>query len=289
MEVLKMKRQEIRKTILGSLLGVLSLVYVGNAQEIEEVSAWKNTVVGSLNFASNTYSNSWTKGGEENINTTLNVSAQSEFDDATLNWLNKGKLEYGQTKAEGQGFRKSLDKILLESFLTYKWGIAVNPYVGATVESQISTGYVYPEAGPRQEVSWFFNPAFLTQSIGLGYQPKTDVAKILSKLGFGLKESYVTDLSNYEADWTVDPGLEGIINLEKTFRENLLFTSDLTVFSNFKGLDEVDVRWNNQLNVIVSKYIKLTVDYEALKDVDTGTKAWQWKNITSIGLSYSFL
>jgi hypothetical protein len=132
-------------------------------------SLWKKEAVANANFSNTVYRN-WAAGGEDAITWSIKLNGKVERDPDRTNWKTSGKLEYGQTKLGDSDFRKSMDKIFFETVYMYKLTNLLNPYVAATVESQFTRGYQY-DTTSKTLVSNFWDPGYLTQSVGMGFTP----------------------------------------------------------------------------------------------------------------------
>ncbi len=67
-----------------------------------------------------------------------------------------------------------------------------------------------------------------------------------------------------------------------------LETSKPEIFSNLKGLDETDVKWDNTFSAKISKYIDVSFNIKLFYDKDVSDKR-QIKQSLSVGLTYTFL
>ena len=164
-------------------------VFAQEKPEEEPKYGWKKEMVGGINLTQTSLSN-WTQGGEDSFAWQLNFNFKFINNQEKSNWANSGKLTYGSTKLGDQEFRKSLDEIKLESVLTYKLGIHINPFVAFTAETQFAPGYNYDTA-PKTQISAFMDPGYFRESIGVGYYPN-EIVK--TRLGVALKQ---TITSNY--------------------------------------------------------------------------------------------
>ena len=148
--------------------------------------------------------------------------------------------------------------------------------------------------GVKTAVSKFFDPAYLTQSVGVGYQPTPEVK---TRLGAGLRE-VITSLYTAFADdpatpttvekTRIDGGFESVTNVEWIFEENLLFTAKLELFSTFKQLGEVIVRSDNSITAKVNKYVSVIVNAQFINDRRV-TPRTQVKETLGLGLTYTVL
>jgi hypothetical protein len=202
-------------------------------------------------------------------------------------------LFFGQTRLGDQGLRKTDDIIDLASVFVYKLGVHINPYVAATMKTQFAKGYKYPTRDSSFAVSAFFDPAYLTQSAGVGYQP---MKELKTRLGIGLREVITSSYSIYYTDdlstpdkiekVTVDGGFESVTNIEWPIEEDVLFTNQLELFAPIKALDEIIVRNNLALTAKIGKYITSIFNLQLINERRV-TPRTQVKETISMGISYA--
>lgn len=257
------------------------------------VSEWKHTLVTGLTVTQVSYSD-WSQGGENALAYTLSVDGKSVIDQTMTNWSNSYKFAYGQTRLGSKGLRKTDDKIELESVLTYKLGTAVNPYASATFKSQFDDGFKYDDAtNTKVKTSSALDPMYLTQAVGVGYQPITQVK---TRLGAAVREvlsdafSYADDAATTAMEQSrVEGGLESVTDIEVKIEENTMFTSKLEMFAPFNNIDVVVVRSDNTISSKVSKYVVVVFNVQLINDRNMGTAKTQIKEGLALGISYTFL
>ena len=127
----------------------------------------------------------WAQGGENSLAYALFLEGKSTYTKNKIEWVNSYKFGYGQARLGSQSIRKTDDKIDLESVLTYKIGVYINPYASATLKTQFMEGVTFDASGHAKPVSNFFDPAYLTQAVGVGYQP---IPEVKTRLGAALRE-----------------------------------------------------------------------------------------------------
>jgi hypothetical protein len=257
-------------------------------------SEWKHTLVAGLTVTQVSYTD-WSQGGENALAYTLSVDGKSVQDLTMTNWSNSYKLAYGQTRLGSKGLRKTDDKIELESVLTYKLGTHVNPYASATFKSQFDDGFKYNDAANTSvKTSSALDPMYLTQALGVGYQP---IAQIKTRLGAALRE-VLSDAFAYADDATTVPtvetsrvegGLESVTDVEIKIEENTLFTSKLEMFAPFNNIDVVVMRSDNTISSKVNKYVVVVLNVQLINDRNMGTARTQIKEGLALGVSYTFL
>ena len=191
----------------------------------------------------------WAQGGEEALNWTLNVNGNSVREMEKISWNNTYKFAVGQTRLGDQGVRKTDDKIDLETVSTYKLGTMISPYFGATFKSQFASGYQYGGLG-KVGVSQFWDPAYITQSVGAGYKP---IEEVKVRVGLALREIATRDSNGFSADpetakvdkFKVDGGFEAAVGAVWQLSENTLLTSKLGIFGPLKELGDTSINFDN--------------------------------------------
>ncbi|MGE5315111.1 MAG: DUF3078 domain-containing protein [Acidobacteriota bacterium] len=262
----------------------------GTLQAQAPDTTWKHTLVAGISATQVSYSD-WTQGGENAVSWTLTLDGRSEMRAPIWNWANNYKFAYGQTKLGSRAIRKTEDKIDLESVLSYRTGWVVNPYVAATLKTQFTAGYTYDAADNRTQVSDFFDPAFLTQSVGGEFRP---AAWIKTRIGVALREVITKTYNQYADDKTTpeiektktEGGLESVTDIQLTIDDNVLFTSRLELFDPFKHMDRVVVRSDNMLSAKVGRYIVVSLNVVLVNDVQI-TPRTQVKQTLALGINYS--
>ncbi len=267
-----------------------------NAQQADTTQVkktWTHNLVGGLNLTQVSFNDNWAQGGENALAYALSFIGKSANELPKTNWTTSYKFAYGQTKLGDQGIRKTDDKIDIESNLTYKAGTYVNPYIAATLKTQFAAGFNYGTT-PKTQVSNFFDPAYLTQSVGLGYQP---IPQIKTRLGAALREVITSEFNNYADDpktlavekTKVEGGLESVTEVSWQLQSNLLFTGKLELFDAFRNFDIIIMRSDNTLAAKVSKYLTVNVNVQLIKEPPVRRGKIQVKETLAIGLSYTFL
>lgn len=280
--------------LLTSILSTIFIatLVIGQEQPAEAPKyGWKKEMVGGIALAQTSFDN-WAQGGENSSAWQANLNFKFENDQSKSNWANSGKLSYGNSKTGSQEARKSIDEIRLESVLTYKLGVLINPYLGVTGETQFAPGYSY-ETNPKTQLSAFIDPAYLRASAGVGFKPNE---MIKTRLGAAIKytitgdfpKPYADDPATKEIEKTkTEPGAESVTDLDWKMSDTSKLTSKLELFSNLKGFDAIDVNWDNMLATKVTQLISVNLNVKLFYDQDISAKR-QLKQALTIGLSYNF-
>lgn len=279
-----------RKTLIPLvLLGWIASVSAET--EAPPSTAWTHQLVGNLT-ANQVALKDWAQGGEDALSWGVSVEGKSLRGKQLTEWVTTYKFALGQTKLGDQEIRNTVDRIDLESTLTYKLDTFVDPYVAATLKTQFFKGYDYGAVG-KTAVARFMDPVYLTQSAGVGLTPRPEIK---TRLGLAVREILTRDFTSYADDaetqkvekTRVDGGMESVTNGEWQLADNILFTSKLEIFAPFTALDETAVRNDNALAVKVIRYVSLNLHLQVVDDATASDKV-QIKQALALGLTYTFM
>jgi hypothetical protein len=253
---------------------------------------WKHSGVGTLTLTQVAFTD-WSQGGDNALSWALGLEGKSILEEERTNWTNSYKFGFGQARLGDQSIRKTDDRIDLETMLTWKVWEVVNPYGAATLKTQFARGYKYETNGNSRAVSQFFDPAYLTQSAGMVYQP---FAELKTRFGAGVREILTSQFTDYANDpetqdeekTRIDGGLESVTELNVKLAENITLSSKLEMFSPFKRMDEVVVRNDNTVSAKVSKYLTVMLNVQLVNEKSVSPRT-QYKEVLAFGFSYTFL
>ena len=250
---------------------------------------WKHTASGALNLTQVSFKD-WVSGGSNTLAYSVVLQGSSVLTSERTVWTNNYKLAFGQARLGDQGLRKTDDDIYLESLLIYKVGTPVNPYVAATLRTQFAPGYSY-DTTPESEISKFLDPAYVTQSGGVAYQP---VPEFTTRIGAALREvvtsqhnQFATDLTTHQVHkvWTRG-GAESVSELNTNVAENIQLVGRLELFAPFQSFDRIIVRNDYSIVAKVNKYISTGLTLDIINDVNVSART-QMKQALSLGLTYT--
>lgn len=274
------------------LLMLFSVVACAQTDQKPPVYGWKNTMVAGLNL-NQVSLNNWTQGGENTIAWTVFGNGKFLYEQETYIWSNNLKVMYGQTKLGSKQFEKTDDELFFESILSYNVGWKVNPYAALAARSQLAPGYkMLKDANGvdvRTQTSGLFDPGYVMESVGFTY---TQGEIITTRLGIAAKETFSADFAKfgYTGDVTktsrFQTGIESGTSLKVPLMENMMFVSQLNLFSSFESLDVWDVRWDNAITAKVNSYVSVALNILVVHNIDQ-TRRTQLKEALALGLSYT--
>jgi hypothetical protein len=308
------------KKTLSFILVALFFATVA-AQEDTISSPWTRKGEVSLMFSQTSFSN-WAAGGENSITMSGFFNYYAGYEQGKSKWENFIALGFGQTKTGERGFRKSEDKIDLLS--TYglkaaeKWFYMAN----LAFKTQFIEGYDYHDDDPaldKSKISNFMAPGYLTIGLGMEYKPYEFMSFYLSPItarwiivndqdlanagAFGVQKA---EFDPFDSDLILTGGEKVRQEFGANFRflfdkeiiKNISFSTKLELFSNYlEDPQNIDVNWDNTLNMKVNKWITAMVGVLMIYDDNTPIvindeghlgKRTQVKQLIAVGLNYNF-
>ncbi len=246
---------------------------------------WNLNLSTSLTVTQTAY-HQWASGGSNVFVWTGGFNGSAIWDTTNWNWANESKIIFGQSKQNGEAPRKTDDLIDVESVLTYKRKEYLNPYVSLNLQTQMAPGYKYDEQG-RTQISDRFDPAYLTNGVGVGYAPKKTFR---TRIGLAARTTFARKFVNFDQGKKVgiESGLQWVTHAERRFNKYIFIRSRLNVFSSFEKFEYGNIFWDTLMQASLSKYIIINLQTFVVYDAKVSKKT-QLKEVLSIGLKYTFI
>jgi len=272
---------------------------------IDTTTFWKKSFKAGLNLNQSSFSANWKAGGVNSFGFNAFLNTKINYKKEKKSWTNEIDLLYGMVNNDGQGFRKTLDRIYLDTKYGYdfneKWGL----FTALNFSSQFAEGFKYEEDANGVEqgrlISNFLAPAFITGSLGFEYSPdesfKLRLAPIASRL---------TIVQNSERYLAVDSMAPYGVNAGETLRvealafqmlaeynkdiaENLNLKWRYLFFANYQTLEmkTIDHRLDMNLTAKVNKFVNVSLGGILLYDFDQDSGV-QLSQAFSLGFLYTF-
>lgn len=263
-----------------------------NAQNLPDslLNKWTPKGITGINVSQVAF-NDWAQGGDNSITWIFNSELGLSYYTKTYSFLNKLKLAYGRTKLGSETYRTNDNELYLENMLSYFVGWAVEPFISNTIRSTLSAGYDY-KANPVVQTADFFDPGYITQSIGFAYSRNKNIT---TRLGLAFQETITNRYRKYSDDpdtkdkteaFKFETGLESVTDGNVALDENLLFLTKLRLFTRFNHLDTWDVLWDNTIVAQVNKYINVKLNVITMYEKSLSPKT-QLKEALLLGFTYT--
>ena len=299
-----MKSSFKHSLLVLSLVLFLSLDLAAQFVNVDSTSNWKKRFRVGVNLNQASFSSNWKAGGVNSLgfNTLLNYQANYKKD--KISWDNSIDLLYGMVNNQGQGYRKTLDRIYMDT----KYGRGINEkwdmFISANFLSQFAKGYSYAKDVNGVEVatliSDIFAPAYITTAWGLEYHP-VDYFK-LRLAPFAPRVTIVNNVDRFvTADnptpYGVNPGdkaryewlaFQMLAEFNKDIAQNVNLKWRYVMFANYETLElkKIDHRLEVGLSAKVNKFINVSLSSILIYDYDQDLGA-QVSQAFSLGMLYS--
>ncbi len=260
------------------------------ASRADTVNIWIPSAITSFNVSQIAFSN-WTQGGSNSLSWTVAAKIGYDYKGETWSLQNHGTLQYGRTKLGSQGSITTDNEVLLENVLTYHIGWVTDPYFSNSIITTLAEGYSY-KVNPPLSIANFFDPGYVTQSIGLAYDR---LSNLTTRLGVAAQEVFTDNYRQYTDDpstpnkfeaFKIDAGLESVSQAKMQVDDNIILTTGLRLFTRFKSLDVWDVRWDNVIVAKVNSFVNVNFNYQLVYQKDQSPTT-QMKEGLQLGVTYT--
>jgi hypothetical protein len=276
-----------------------------------DTTGWTYDATAGLNASQAAYRN-WEEGaGNNSLSLSAGIFGKAEKRGTHWIQLHELQLDFGIIDQEEQEVRKSEDLIQLNTSLRYDgegFFHVFNPTIAGNLRTQFAQGFDYtgnpfdgePGATPEQEAltapvqtSAFFSPAFITESLGLTYEPYRNITV---RFGAASKQTVVNN-PDFRILYGVDPdnvariegGAELAISADRMLSENIRYRSQFNAFYAVNQTENPpDARWQNTITLMVNDWLSTDLEFVALFDDDI-TSQIQLKETISVGVNFSLL
>lgn len=286
--------------LLLAMLFVASAAF-GQIVRPDTTSNWRKSLAIGINFNQAAFSSNWKGGGVNSVGLNALFNYRANYKKDRHSWDNLIDLAYGFVNNEGQGNRKTLDRIFLDT----KYGYQISPHWDAFASlsflSQFTKGYQYPDDDTEELISDIFAPAFITLALGFEYHPVDYFKLRLSP--FAPRLTIVNDPERFVA--TVGPEPYGVVppdntrwewlalqvlaEFDKDIATNLNLKWRYVLFANYETLEmkTIDHRLDLTLTARVNNFITTSLGGTLLYDYDQDS-GLQVSQAFSLGFAYTF-
>jgi hypothetical protein len=278
------------------------------AQDTTAVKGWKKSLILDFTTAQSSYSNSWVGGEAGSINWVSNLNGTAERQ--LKSWLNYRtilKASFGQTLTQDATThdwskpKKSTDLIDWDNLMRFTTNRLVDPYAAIRLETQF---YLQMD----NNLTAYLRPLKFTESGGLArkfYSKDKDI--VLSRLGLALRQIVKTYNAGGEPpvkkDSTLtDGGIESVTDISLALNKRVLYVGKLGLYKAFffSGSDKVkgtvfendwkavDINWENQFRVQVTKIITVNLYTQLLYDKEVSRKG-RFKETLALGFIFNLV
>jgi len=289
-------------------IALIVLPIMAKAQIVkpDTLSHWKKRLLFNFNINQAAFSDNWTGGGTNSLGLNARFNYTLNYTEGNHSWDNQIDLLYGFINNSGQGFRKTLDRIFLDTKYGYKIGKNWSVFTSLNFLSQFAPGYRYDKDANGVEqavlISDFLAPAFITSAWGLEYKPVDYFSIRLAP--FAPRLTVVRDGERFipgvdpENPYGVTPpdqtrwewlAFQLQADFNKDIAENLNLKWRYLMYANYETLElkTIDHRLELMLNAKVNRFITVGLGGILLYDYDQDPGA-QLSQVFNFGFAYTF-
>ncbi len=279
----------MRNKFLISFLIFYSILFA--QKKDSTLNKWIPSFVAGINISQVSFTN-WAKGGDNSLSWTVTGDFGLTF--KSEKWMIRNRLtgKFGRTKLGDTDLRTTANEIFMENVFSLNIGWSVNPFISNQFRTQVTVGYNY-KVNPAEKIANFFDPGYITQSLGFTY----DKAKnIRTRLGIAIQETFTKEFKKYSDDPTTtdienfkfETGMETVTDAKFQIAENLKWITKLRLFTRFENIDVWDVRWDNTFTGKVNSWLSVKLDFILLYEKAQSLRT-QMQQALQLGIVYKFI
>ncbi|MBC7923896.1 MAG: DUF3078 domain-containing protein [Ferruginibacter sp.] len=285
-------------------LPILAVFWLSAAGAVAQgdTTYWRKSFSAGANLNQAAFSDNWKAGGVNSVALGLFANGKADYRRDRSSWDNEMQLQYGLIKNAGQGMRKSLDRILLDSKYGYKIGPHWDAFSSVNFLSQFARGYEYDvdgTVGNNRLISNFMSPGFLTFALGFEYKPVAWFSLRLSP--FAPRFTFLADQAvrptPAEVVYGVPPGrtvrrewlaAQVQAQLDKDIAENVNLKLRYLAYGNYEtlALNTIDHRVDAILTAKVNRFVSVSLTGTLLYDRDQDLSV-QYSQALALGILYN--
>lgn len=262
---------------------------------------WKKKLNFALNLNQASFSSNWRAGGINAFGFNTLFTYKANYKEGRNAWDNDIDLAFGFVNNSGQGYRKTIDRIYLDTKYGYELSDNWSLFTALNFLSQFTKGYNYTDDDQAQLISGAFAPAFITAAVGLEYHPveyfKVRISPFSPRITIvsnperftqtvGAEPYGVKPPDNVRFEWM---SAHILAEFDKQIFENVNLKWRYLMFANYETLEarRLDHRLDLDFIAKVGKYINVGLGGILLYDYDQDNEV-QLSQVFSIGFLYTF-
>ncbi|AYB31790.1 DUF3078 domain-containing protein [Chryseolinea soli] len=297
-------------TLLSVLVALFLLIIAPGLQaqvvKPDSLTHWKRKLLFNINLNQASFSSNWKAGGTNSIGLNARFNYKLTYKHGRNGWENEIDLLYGFVNNAGQGYRKTVDRIFIDTKYGYElsknWGL----FSSLNFISQFAPGYKYEKDANGVEqsilISDFLAPGYITSAWGLEYHPvdyfKVRISPFAPRVTIvrnserfipsvdPVKPYGVTPPDQTRFEWLA---FQLMAEFNKDIAKNMNLQWRYIMFANYEtlALKTIDHRLELLLNAKVNRFIQVGLGGILLYDYDQDSGA-QISQAFNLGFAYTF-
>jgi hypothetical protein len=300
--------KDSERLAIYSIAFLLILPFASAAQVVkpDSTSHWRKKLVFNVSLNQASFSSNWKAGGINSIGVNSMFNYKADYKKDKTSWDNEIGMIYGFVNNSGQGFRKTVDRIFLDTKVGHNLNDKWDLYTSLNFTTQFSKGFTYRDDvnGIEQEflISDIIAPAFITMAFGLEYHPvdyfKVRISPFAPRVTIVQDNNGRFDEVSTTAPYGVELGettrfewfaFQLTADFDKEIAKNINLKWRYLMYANYETLElkTIDHRLDLLISARVNKFISVGLGGIILYDYDQVDEV-QFSQIFNIGFVYSF-
>ncbi|MCR5827530.1 MAG: DUF3078 domain-containing protein [Bacteroidales bacterium] len=228
---------------------------------VEKPKYWNTSLLTQLGFSQVSLID-WAAGGFGSVSLNSYLDFKANYAKNKSIWENRAQFGYGFIQNMGEGFKKSDDRIIIDSKYGYKAAEKLYFSVIYNFRTQFTTGYKDKKGSPI--VSNFFSPAYTSLGFGISYTPTPNISINFAPLTSNLvivQDADLRSLYGNAPDQYVRYELGAQVKFDASVKiEDFKANTTLTLFSDYlnKPLN-IKVNWDVNITAQLTKFLGVTL------------------------------
>lgn len=229
-----------------------------------------------LSFAQSSVSD-WKEGEKQNLEIKSSLLSKQRLDIGPVDFTMSLRFKLGvkQQTTETNEFVLPTDNELFgEGLLKLPLQWRVDPYISASFRTQVTESFRISRDKPIRTAK-LWDPVTSQQGMGFTYLDRGDFGSLSTRIGVSLKqiraEIYTTTTDDRKTrdvkeSYKAESGIEFINDANLNLDSAISYRSRMGLFGTFDDLEKWTIRWENEIQATVWRFIAVTLSIDIYYD-----------------------
>jgi hypothetical protein len=280
---------------------LILLIFPFFVQAQDSVQLWKKKLSFAININQASFSSNWKAGGISSFGFNSLYNYKANYKKNHTSWDNEIDLAFGLVNNKGQGYRKTTDRIFLDTKVGHDMNKNWALFTSLNVLTQFAQGFNYKDDGTSELISDAFAPAFITSAWGAEYHPvdyfKMRISPFAPRITIVKDPERFVTVENPKPYGVIPPdqvrfewlSFQLMAEFNKEIATNLNLKWRYIMYANYQtfAFKSIDHRVDLDLVAKVNKYVNVTLGGILIYDNDQDPDV-QLSQVFSLGFLYTF-
>jgi hypothetical protein len=238
----------------------------------------------------------WKQGESQTLELCTKINSEYEFSIDTLRVQLSAKYALGAILEKNENDRPAITRptdnsIFAEAVAKYPLGWSVDPYVSASVKTQITESFrVFKSERKRTAKLW--DPVTSQQSLGFAYGIRKNPDRLTFRMGISLKQIRAKEYTAMTDDrktrdikegYKAESGIDITANGNTMLDSSITYRGKLRMFGTFDNLKVWTINYENEFEFTIWKALKIILNMDLIYN-DKQTAGIQYRQSIRLGL-----